>query len=105
MKDRAKDHSSRLRDQAPAAMKAFYFALIVLPLPLDAQYWRGIGRGVQVHGWVQLLYGDSVLDRLIGAGPFPDIFNENDSVEATGIAAWNGQRWDSLGHRLPLICA
>lgn len=81
-------------------MRTLCLAFILVPVTLDAQHWRGIGRGVQVHGWVQLLYGDRVLDRLIGAGPFPDIFNENDSVEATGIAAWNGQRWDSLGHRL-----
>ncbi len=81
-------------------MRTLCLAFILVPVTLDAQHWRGIGRGVQVHGDVQLLYGDSVLDRLIGAGPFPDIFNENDSVEATSIAAWNGQRWDSLGHRL-----
>ena len=81
-------------------MRIILLISVLLPFSCFAQYWRGIGRGVQVHGWVQLLYGDSVLDRLIGAGPFPDIFNENDSVETTGIAAWNGHRWDSLGHRL-----
>ena len=82
-------------------MKALLLAAALVPLLGRAQYWRAIGRGVTTStGGVQLLYGDSVGDRLIGAGPWPVIYNQTDTIEATGIAAWNGLRWDSLGHRL-----
>lgn len=81
-------------------MRALLVIVFLFPLMVLAQYWQGIGRGVMFHGGVQLLYGDSVLDRLLGAGPWPEIYNENDTVQAMGIAAWNGERWDSLGHRI-----
>lgn len=35
MKDRAKDHSSRLRDQTPAAMRTLCLAIILVPVMLD----------------------------------------------------------------------
>jgi len=81
-------------------MKALCLAILLVPLTSEAQFWRGAGRGVQVHGGVQLLYGDSILDRLIGAGPWPEIYNDMDTIRAMGIAVWNGERWDSLGYRI-----
>lgn len=68
--------------------------------PCAGQYWRAIGRGPNTPFTIQTLYGDSALDRLLGAGPWRYIYNTTDTVEAMGIAAWNGSRWDSLGHRM-----
>ncbi len=55
-------------------MRTLLLAAALVPLLGRAQYWRAIGRGVTTStGGVQLLYGDSVGDRLIGAGPWPVI--------------------------------
>jgi hypothetical protein len=81
-------------------MRVLLYIFSLFPGLCHAQFWQSIGQGVMFHGGVQLLYGDSVLDRMLGAGPWPDIYNENDTVQAMGIAAWDGARWDSLGHRI-----
>jgi hypothetical protein len=68
-----------------------------------AQSWRGLGRGTIGPTGVQTLFGDSVSDRLLAGGTFMWIRNENDTVLGMGQAAWNGNRWDSLAHRIEPI--
>jgi hypothetical protein len=66
----------------------------------NAQYWKAIGLGTVGPTEIQTLYGDSISDRLLAGGPFLKIINENDTVLAYGQAAWNGNRWDSIAHRI-----
>jgi hypothetical protein len=65
-----------------------------------AQYWKAIGRGVAPGLTVGILYGDPVFDRLLAGGNFTFIFNEEDTVLGASQASWNGERWDSLAHRV-----
>lgn len=65
-----------------------------------AQNWRSIGPGTIGPTSVQALYGDEVVDRLLCGGTFRSIRNDADTVLAYGLAAWNGERWDSIAHRI-----
>lgn len=71
---------------------------------LPAQpYWKGLGRGPVGPTEVQTLFGDSASDRLLAGGTFLSIMNETDTVLGVGQAAWDGQRWDSIAHRVQPI--
>ena len=63
-------------------------------------FWRAMGRGTVGPTEVQTLFGDTTTNRLLAGGTFETILNDNDAVLANGIAAWNGERWDSLGNRI-----
>ncbi|HNR56769.1 MAG TPA: hypothetical protein PKJ19_16495, partial [Flavobacteriales bacterium] len=81
-------------------MRIILVISVLLPFSCSAQYWRSIGQGVMTFGGIQLIHGDTELDRLLGAGPWPEIYNDMDTIRAMGIAVWNGERWDSLGYRI-----
>ncbi len=75
-------------------------ALLLFSLTSTAQHWKSLGPGTVSPGSVSTLSADTVGDRLIASGTFQYIRNEDDTVLGLGIAAWNGQRWDSLAHRI-----
>lgn len=62
--------------------------------------WQAVGRGTNTLSEVQTLFGDSYLDKLLAGGTFRYIYNDGDTVEGMGQAAWNGTRWDSIAHRI-----
>ncbi len=78
-------------------------AVLLIAGQSAAQSWRGLGLGTIGPTEVQTLFGDSVSDRLLAGGTFMWIRNENDTVLGMGQAAWNGNRWDSLAHRIQPI--
>jgi hypothetical protein len=57
-----------------------------------AQHWQSLGTGLNYAA--TCFFSDTVSDRLYVGGPFTRV--NNDTV--WGIASWNGNSWDSLGH-------
>jgi hypothetical protein len=57
-----------------------------------AQHWQSLGTGLNYTA--SCFFSDTVSDRLYIAGPFTKV--DNDTV--WGIASWDGNSWDSLGH-------
>ncbi len=68
---------------------------------VGAQNWATVG-DVQFHspGNVNVIYGDSTLDRLFAGGTYRGLISGNDTLDAMAIATWNGVRWDTLAHNL-----
>lgn len=67
---------------------------------LHAQSWRALGRGKVGPTSVHTIYGDAQSDRLLLGGDFVYYLNDADTVLCIGLASWNGERWDSLAHRI-----
>lgn len=72
----------------------------ILPLGSTAQYWDQLGRGPIGNGNIQTIFGDSVSGRLLAGGPIDRVKNDADTVLGMGQFAWDGNRWDSLAHRI-----
>jgi hypothetical protein len=82
-------------------MKRLSSFLLIMSMGVvgHAQYWKTVGMGVTGMGTSQVLclYNDTIMDRLLAGGIFFKILNEQDTVWAHSQAAWDGDRWDSLG--------
>ncbi|MCC6401018.1 MAG: hypothetical protein IT227_09685 [Flavobacteriales bacterium] len=83
-------------------MRAGWIILFGLAVPARAQFWEPLGRGSLAWGnsAIVSLYGDTVLDRLLAGGNFVYMVNTVDTALCIGQAQWNGERWDSLAHRI-----
>lgn len=77
-------------------------AMLCLLNKTDAQHWKSLGRGISTWGSTSIncLYGDTITSRLLAGGSFTQIMNANDTVLALGIAGWDGERWDTIAHRI-----
>lgn len=59
------------------------------------QNWSQVGNGgMGLGNGVTVLFSDTSSDLLIAGGP---LWADNNSDTISGIAAWNGNNWDSLG--------
>ncbi|MBK9146262.1 MAG: T9SS type A sorting domain-containing protein [Flavobacteriales bacterium] len=65
-----------------------------------AQHWKRLGRGTVGSTAVNQIMADTIEDRLLICGEFNYYMNETDTVHCSGIAQWQGERWDSLAHRI-----
>lgn len=76
-----------------------FLAILLLGVSSNcsAQLWQNPASGLD-HDPTTLYY-DSLTNRLIAGG----LFRKADNKWITGIAAWNGTQWDSLGHGLDFI--
>ena len=72
-------------------------------LSANAQYWHALDSGFSSPAQVTTIFADEATDRLLIGGTFLSVYNDNDTVLATGIASWNGTRWDSLATRIQEI--
>jgi hypothetical protein len=81
-------------------IRAILLLVLCLPSLASAQFWRGLGRGPVSPGGATSLFADTILDVLICGGSFNKIMNDEDTVLVIGTAKWNGESWDSLGHRM-----
>ncbi|MBK7382140.1 MAG: T9SS type A sorting domain-containing protein [Flavobacteriales bacterium] len=70
-------------------------------MPSLAQNWGLLGSGLPPDP--HTIYADTVSDKLLVGGRFRRVHNGNDSVDVMGVAAWDGQRWDSLANRLQTV--
>ncbi len=75
------------------------FGLLAIALGASGQHWGRMGLGAIPPGQPSSLTTDSLGGRLLVGGAFLRIRNETDTVLVVGRAAWDGSRWDSLGHR------
>jgi len=85
-------------------MRAFIVTSLILLCQLQsvAQHWKALGKGISTWGSVHIncLYSDTITDRLLAGGRFTHMMNVQDTVLALGIAGWNGERWDTIAHRI-----
>jgi hypothetical protein len=65
------------------------------------QNWGKLGNGLLPSA--RTIYADSAFDKLIVGGSFRRVVNGTDSVDVMGIAAWDGQQWDSLAARIQTV--
>jgi hypothetical protein len=64
--------------------------LFVMCSSLSAQHWNQVGGGVK--GNIEKLITDSSANLLYAIGPF----SKAGSVSVSGVAQWDGTKWDSL---------
>jgi len=65
------------------------------------QNWGKLGNGLRPAA--RSIYADDVLDRLIVGGSYRRVMNGPESIDVMGIAAWDGERWDSLATRIQSV--
>ena len=71
-------------------------------LAAGAQYWAGLAKGKpNVQGQVNVLYGDTVWDRLLMGGAFGLLDIGSDTVHCNGAGMWDGAGWDTLPQPVP----
>lgn len=78
-----------------------YSAFGLCPLVSLGQNWGKLGNGLRPAA--RTIYADSAFDKLIVGGSFRRVVNGTDSIDVMGIAAWDGQRWDSLASRIQTV--
>jgi hypothetical protein len=70
------------------------FLLSLLCQACFAQHWQPMGNGLKNFGATTQMFTDTINDKLYVAGPFTKV---DDNI-VPGIAGWDGNGWDSLGH-------
>ncbi|HMQ74954.1 MAG TPA: T9SS type A sorting domain-containing protein [Flavobacteriales bacterium] len=71
------------------------------PSLMHAQNWGKLGDGLRPSA--RTIFADSVFDRLLVGGSFRYVVNGPDTIDVMGIAAWDGQHWDSLATRIQTV--
>ena len=86
--------------------------MVIAPLlagNVHAQYWAPLGTPIEFRPQVNVVFGDTVWDRLLVGGNFKYLYPDQDSLEVTSIAAWDGQEWAGLADTIQVcngnLCA
>lgn len=61
-----------------------------------AQHWAPLDKGMRFPGQINVLYADTIWDRLLAGGTFRWMHQGADTVVVMAAAQWNGTEWDSL---------